>query len=111
MINHTKTNCKNGSQCFCDGSCQKYSSLIGELNNNQFNYKTIHENKNDLEQFYKPSSNPNDVISNLDRYECTSNSGVEDCWAIMEKVLDGEYVLFSDVVDAISILFSAQNND
>ena len=65
-------------------------------------YKTIHETKNEIEQFYKPSSNPNDAVSNLDRFtNLTSGEMLED--------LGGEYVLFSDVIKAVSILFSAQN--
>ena len=65
------------------------------------NDKTIHQNKIELEQFYKPSSNPNDIISNLDRYTSLSNGEmIED--------LDGEYVLFSDVIKSVSILFSAK---
>lgn len=72
------------------------------IRNKPLKYKTIHQNKNELEQFYKPSSNTNDVIANLDRYEGTFNG--------MEKVLDGEYVLFSDVIEAVSILFSAKKD-
>lgn len=49
---------------------------------------------------YKPSSNPEDLISNLERYELTSNSGGQ----AMEKSLNGEYVLFTDVIKLISEL-------
>lgn len=46
---------------------------------------------------YKPSSNLEDLISNLERYELTSNSGGQD----MEKSLNGDYVLFTDVIKMI----------
>jgi len=66
-------------------------------------YKTVHQNKNESEQFYKPSSNPNDLIANLDRYSPFNTTElVED--------INGKYVLFSDVIKAVSILFSAQND-
>ena len=71
-------------------------------------YKTIHENKNDLEQFYKPSSNPNDAISNLERYSLQTNSAECICWCEMEKDLEGDYVLFSDVLKAVSFIFRAK---
>jgi len=49
---------------------------------------------------YKPSSNLEDLISNLERHELTSNSGGQD----MEKSLNGDYVLFTDVIKLISEL-------
>jgi hypothetical protein len=53
-------------------------------------YKTIHENKNKIEEFYKPSS-IKDNIYNLDRFSLLNNG------EILED-LDGEYVLFNDLI-------------
>lgn len=67
-------------------------------------YKTIHENKNELEQFYstknfeyKNEDYVNKIVYNLDRFTHLENG------EILED-LDGEYVLFSDVLK----LFSAE---
>lgn len=68
----------------------------------KFGRKTIQE-ISELKSKYKPSSNPNDAVSNLDRFTNLSNGE-------MLEDLDGEYVLFSDVIKAVSILFSAQND-
>ncbi len=46
---------------------------------------------------YKSSSNPEDIISNLDRYD--------NEYGFITKSLNGEYVLFNDVIKAVSILF------
>ena len=43
----------------------------------------------------------NKIVYNLDRYTNLKNGN-------MLEDLDGEYVLFSDVLKAVSILFSAQ---
>lgn len=48
-------------------------------------------------QTIKISSNPNDPISNLNRFNKK-----------LEEDLNGEYVLFSDVIEAVSILFLAK---
>ena len=62
-------------------------------------YKTLHENKNDLEQFItkQPTwvdvfSNVNNLVYSLDRFTILDNKElIED--------LDGEYVLFSSVLN------------
>ena len=74
-------------------------------------YHTIHENKNDLEQFYsaqreynsqnfeyKEEEYVNKIVYSLQRYSPFNSSElVED--------IDGKYVLLSDVLN----LFSAKN--
>ena len=67
-------------------------------------YKTIHQNKSELEQFYsaknfeyKEEDYINNFVYSLDRFTHLENG------EILED-LDGEYVLFSDVLK----LFSAQ---
>lgn len=130
-----KCNCHNSGINGFTGKCgrcgmTKQSQGVS-TSNTSTPYKTIHENKNDLEQFwifntthkdckklteeelveleetkkifYKPSSNPNDVISNLDRYSPFNTTElVED--------INGKYVLLSDVIKAVSNLFSAKNS-
>jgi len=73
-------------------------------------YITIHENKNDLEQFYSKKSlaekmelstlidNLTTVIMQLDKYTCTSNSGGQDCWCTMDRDDNGEYIKLEDIL-------------
>ena len=69
-------------------------------------FKTLHENKNDLEQFIRKQptwvdviNNVNNAVYSLDRFTILPNGEtLED--------LDGEYVLFSSVLN----LFAPKNN-
>lgn len=72
-------------------------------------FKTIHENKSELEQFYSKSiieklqplqmvESIKTAIMQLDRYSNEANSGGQDCWCTMDKDKDGEYVLFEDII-------------
>lgn len=73
-------------------------------------YLTIHQNKSELEQFYstekfeyKEQDYVNKIVYNLDRFTHLENG------EILED-LDGEYVLFSDVLKVVSILFSTKTD-
>ena len=61
----------------------------------QDGYISSLQQRQDNHNYVKISSNPNDPITNLNR---------------LEEDLNGEYVLFSDVIKAVSILFSAKNS-
>ena len=104
-----KCTCHNSGTNSFSGKCSNCGmtkpSQGVTISNNSEPYKTIHQNKSELEQFYKPSSNTNDVIANLDRYsEC-----FERGFGVL-KHEQGEYVLFSDVIEAVSFLFSAKTD-
>lgn len=72
-------------------------------------YKTIHENAvminpaiKEKSDNYKLYSTVEGSISNLDRYD------FNEFWSEVVKDENGKYVLFSDVLKTVSILFSAK---
>jgi|GEM_PF-6956630 len=86
-------------------------------------YKTIHENKNELEQFFSKKNLVEkmkiDTVNNniltmiimeldryiiqLDKYTCTSNNNSHDCYCIMNKDDNGEYVKLEDVLNLLLV--------
>jgi len=63
------------------------------------------EHKNNDRQFPKVETRTSIIaefknkILELNRYECTANSGGQDCWATMELDLDGEFVKIEDILN------------
>ena len=86
-------------------------------------YKTIHENKNELEQFFSKKNLVEkmkiDTVNNniltmiimeldryiiqLDKYTCTSNNNSHDCYCTMNKDDNGEYVKLEDVLNLLLV--------
>lgn len=76
-------------------------------------YKTIHENavminppkESDAILFPKVETITSIIaefknkILQLEKYECTTNSGGQDCWATMELDKEGEYVKIEDILN------------
>jgi len=107
-----KCTCHNSGTNSFSGKCSNCGmtkpSKGVNVSNNSEPYKTVHQNKSELEQFYSAEKfeyKEEDYwikqINNLDRFTHLENG------EILED-LDGEYVLFSDVLKVVSILFSAQ---
>ena len=106
-----KCNCHNSGTNSYTGKCSNCGMIkssqgtIVTLNSTPMEkFKTLHENKNDLEQFYSKStledikSKVEPLIYTLDRVTILENKElIED--------LDGEYVLFSSVLN----LFAPKN--
>lgn len=80
-------------------------------------FKTIHENKvlinpptecvefdgNLILPEQQPTlievlNNLRNYILSLQRYECNSNSGGQDCWCTMDEDKEGEYVKLEDII-------------
>lgn len=76
--------------------------------------KTVHENKVlinppaesivDKMQVLQLLNNMKSYILSLQRYECSTNSGGQDCWSTMDEDKEGEYIKLEDVLT----LFSAE---
>lgn len=81
-------NCKNGKQCFCDGSCKKPPKSLIEQEKPRDLYSA--------QSFeYREEDYINKIVYTLDRYRETYGSGI-----VLDE--DGEYVLFSDVLALFS---------
>ena len=103
-----KCSCHNSGTNSYTGKCDRcgmtnpsQGTLITNTSTPMEHYKTLHENKVMINPPIKISSNPDDVIANLDRYTPLKNGE-------MLEDLEGEYVLISDVYEAVSILFGAK---
>lgn len=82
------TNCKNGNQCFCDGSCKKGQNI--SLNNKciEFNGNLFIEEQPTLTEIL---NNLENYILNLTRYDNSYDQG------IVENE-EGEYIRLEDVL-------------
>lgn len=77
-------------------------------------FKTVHENKIkipppieslvDKMQVPQLLNNMRSYVLSLNRYECSTNSGGQDCWSTMDLDKDGEWIKLEDVLN----LFSAK---
>ena len=70
-------------------------------------FKTIHENRvlinppileNNQPTMVEVLSNLENYILSLQRYECSTNSGGQDCWSTMDEDKEGEWVKIEDVL-------------
>jgi hypothetical protein len=79
-------------------------------------FKTMNENKVminppteslvDKIQVTQLLNNMSSYVLSLDRYECNTNSGGQDCWSTMDLDRDGEWIKLEDVLS----LFSAKKS-
>lgn len=92
--NVTINACSKGNSCFCDGSCKiKSKSIVDKLKPIQLLNNLQIETTPELEELiFLISSNPNDPISNMERYTPLSDGQ-------MLEDIDGEYVKFFDVIN------------